>query len=171
MLVTPSIALECDAESVGRLVDREGGVVVDAGEESAADPGVEPGAGVAPPHVDPFARRAVIVPLDGAAMGGVLRRDAQTTPARSCGRTCLSRIRQMPTMPEPGDFFRPERRGQKRREHRRVHVIVDQDAPIDDAAHDGNSHDSSLGGSGRMLTANGRRNQLVSPIFRSAASL
>ena len=53
------------------------GPVVDAGEEPAAGQRVEPGVGVAPADVDAFTHRAVVVPLDGGAMRGVLRRDAE----------------------------------------------------------------------------------------------
>src|SRR5439155_9229439 len=71
-------ALEVDAESAVVFVNVESGVVVDAGEDAAAGQDVEAGRAVAPGDIDAFAGCAVLIfPLDGDAVGGVFRAEAE----------------------------------------------------------------------------------------------
>ena len=94
------VAAEGHGIAIRGLCHREAGAVVNAGEQPAARPGVEPGTGVAPPDVDAFAR----VPLSShstAARCAAFSEERPSQEGQNRGRTFFKRIRQMPTMPTP----------------------------------------------------------------------
>src|SRR5262249_29726452 len=110
-------------------------MVVNAGEEPPACQGVEPGVGVTPADVDPFAHGAVEVPLDGGAMSGVLGGDAE--PGWAERRPDLLQPDQAnPYQTDTMNDLGSKGSRQEGRQDDRINMEVDQNPPIDDAAND-----------------------------------
>ena len=93
------VAVQGDPVAAVLFLNLESGVVMDAWEEPAADQRIEPRRRVAPRDEDALAPFAALVPLDGDAVGGVLRGDARGNPARVGAGRALSRMRQTPAIP------------------------------------------------------------------------
>ena len=113
--------------------------MVDAGEQPSADEGVEARIGVAPVDVNPLAHGPGLFPRDGNAVRRVFRRYAQ-----HAGHPPRPHLAQ-PDQADAGhavplDELGAERLRQERPQAVRVDAIVREDAPVDDALDDWDSH-------------------------------
>ena len=119
--------------SVPRLLDRELGMVLNAGEEPPAGPRVEPGVGVASADIDSGAKGAIIVPFDGRSMSGVLGRNSKPGWQERWAdffKADEANSNHAHAVNEVGS----KRSRQERRQDGWVNVIVHQNSAVDDPA-------------------------------------
>jgi len=90
-------------------------------------------------YVDPLAQLSVFVPLNGDAVGSIFRRDSDEL------RKALGPDGLEPDQADPGEAFAGnglwlKGRGEEAGKDSRIDMVVHQDAAVNYAAHDWNSH-------------------------------
>src|SRR5439155_17177457 len=114
-------------------------VVMLAGEKSSAHQGVQAGAAVPPRDEYAFVSLPIALPLDGKAVGGVLRADASAQ--RHKRRPDLAKSDQADARHRVAvGKLGAEWRGKQARRDFGVHAIVHEDSAVDHALDSGQAH-------------------------------
>jgi hypothetical protein len=133
------IAVQLNPITVVVFVNLEGGMVMHAREQSAAEEGIEPGGRIPTWDEDAFFGFTILVPLHGNPMGCVFGRNAQERWQES-GSDVLQPNKADTSHACAVDQFGPEWCGEKSGQNIGVHPEVDQDSTVDDATDYRNLH-------------------------------